>query len=236
MSSLNLPWPCFESSIPMRSALPSPCPLLRKLQRGMRLSLSLLLSKADKPRALSLLPGHTPQPQPQRGPPLPDTLKPLPPISDPGALWVRLPRAEHSQAMPSPVSVSPGCHLPPWPWLLLSCCPQHPQTLPEAAPQPLLSQFTLVLSLAPPWVQNPALGLSNSVPLALPRVASVQIPLQGLSSLQRVHSTPSLVSPANLVMLHSTLASRSLIKALSSTSCLGMSPEKQPWPLVRGLL
>ncbi|KAK4806807.1 hypothetical protein QYF61_005603 [Mycteria americana] len=68
---------------------------------------------------------------------------------------------------------------------------QHPQ-IPfcRAALQPLLSQFILVPGITPCQVQNPAFGLVKFHAIDdCPMLQSIQIPLQGLLSLERVNST-----------------------------------------------
>ncbi|KAK4826818.1 hypothetical protein QYF61_011626 [Mycteria americana] len=91
---------------------------------------------------------------------------------------------------------------------------QHPQ-IPfcRASLQPLLSQFILVFT-----VQNPAFFLVKFHAVDdCPMLQSVEIPLQGLLTLKESTAPPSLVSSANLLMVHSTPASRSLINILNTT-------------------
>jgi len=68
---------------------------------------------------------------------------------------------------------------------------QHSQTpFCRAGLQPLVSQFILVTGVTPPQVQNPAFGpVKGHATGDCLMLQSIQIPLQGLSSLERVNTT-----------------------------------------------
>jgi len=98
----------------------------------------------------------------------------------------------------------------------------------RSAPKPVL-----VPGVVLPQVQDPALALVelHQVPLC-PTLQPVQVSLMAAQPSGVSTTPPSLVSPADLLRVHSNSSSRSLMKKLNKTG-----PSTDPWgtPLVTGL-